>query len=389
MLASVVAPAFGADVAPVATIIGSGLALASHFVPSGVLGANTYSDTTLQAARAFIKADNNKKFNLKPTLSNILPVFMKGREFTIPELNKIRSADTQTTSALYLKKGSFSTGTSKSCSPSGATAGSGKVDLTWATVNVVVKVSKKQHFGNQVGVDMALANNLYNAEQALWLELDTTLLAYLEANKSGVNLGGSAAFDGNSFDSVHDIMPIEQAHKSTFYNLVQADMMKNNYNPTYLHVHDTMWLADRNYYGAQGPANSTNTAFQFTGIEDYASNLITPGLIGGTTYESLHYFVPEGGVVLLDWNDPLNRAGEKQGDKAWFTMQSILRPEFTFDVFKTTACADTTADGGSTQDAVDTYEISLNYAIAKQPIETANETPIFKYGVCGSGGFVS
>ena len=314
---------------------------------------------------------------------------MKGREFTIPELSKIRAADTQTTSALYLKKGSFSTGTTKSCSPTGATAGSGKVDLSWATVNVVVKVNHKQHNGNQIGVDMALANNLYNAEQALWLQLDTLLLAYLEANKSGVNNGGSATLGGNSFDSVHDLMPLTQAQKARFYNLAQADMLKNNYNPSYLHIADTMWTADKNYFGAQGPANSTNTAFQFAGFEDFSSNLISPGLIGGTTYESIHYIVPEGGVVLLDWNDPLNRATKVSGEKAWFTMQSLIRPEFTFDVFKTTACADTSADGGSTQDLVDTYEISLNYAIAKQPIETSGETPIFKYGVCDSDGFVS
>lgn len=351
------------------------LEIISMIVPKNVIGADVYADTVLQAARAFIKADNNRKFNLKPVFSTIMPIFTQGREYTIPELSSIRKATTQTTSALYMKKGSFSVGTAKTCAPTGQTSGSGKVDLTWATKNVEILSNYKQYQGNEVAQGMAFANDLYNAEVALWLSMETTLLAYLEANKSGVNNGGSG-----TFNTTYDIMSITNSNKSMFYNLVNADMLKNNYNPMYLEAHDTMWYAKQQQYINQGAGNSVNTEFQFAGFEFHPSNLITPGVIGNGTYDSIHYFVPTGGVVMLDWNDPLNRAGKVSGEKIWGTYQSLIHPEITFDLYKISGCADTTTSGGGTQDFVEKWELSLTYSLAKQPIETVDETPIYKYG---------
>lgn len=384
-MATVLIGATGID--PVHAMIGSYVTveLVSPFIPMGVMGADAYSDTVLQAARAFIKDENNKKFQLRPTFTNILDVFKRDREYSIPNLAALRMADTQTTTAMYLKKKDFTIGTAKDCAPSGETSGSAKVDLTWATKTIKIVTNYKQHAGNEVSMARALANDLYNAEVSLWTSVDSALLTYLEANKSGVNAGGSGTFLAGSTD----IMEITNTNKQYFYNLVTADMQKNNYSPSFLEVHDTMWTAEQRKYINQGAGNSVNTQFQFAGFEFFPSNLITPGVIGNGTYTSVHYIIPSGGVAILDWNDPLNRNGKQIGYQSWGTFQSLLHPEFTLDLFKVTACGDTSSSGGGTQDYTETWELAFNYALAKQPVPTANETPIFKYGVLSGDTYAS
>lgn len=368
----------GGSINPVTATILSYVAIEalSLVAPKGVIGADVYADTVLQQARAFIKADNNKKFQLRPQFTNIIEVFKRDREFTMPGLSEIRQATTQTTKAMYLKKKTFTVGSAKSCSPSGEQSGSGIVELTWATKPVVIQMNWKQFAGNEVAMATAFANELYNAEVSLWESVDNALLTYLEANKSGVNNGQSG-----TFDSTNDIMSISYANKDYFYNLVTADMKLNNYSPTYFDVYNTMWDASIRKYINQGAGNSTNTEFQFAGFEFSASNLVSaPVNIGTHMFDSIHYIVPSGGVAILDWNDPLNRAGKVSGEKSWGLYQSMLHPEFNLDLYKVTGCSDTSSSGGGTQDYTETYELSFNYALAKQPVPTADETPIYKYG---------
>lgn len=379
----------GMGVDPVSSVLCSyiGVELLSLVAPVGVLGADVYADTVLQAARAFLKDENNKKFQLRPNFTKILNVFLKDREYTIPALSSIKQATTQTTTAMYLKTKDFTISSSKSCAPTGEQSGSGSVNLTWTQKGFKIYTSFKQHAGNEVNMGRALANDLYNAEASFWTRssgIDAALLTYLETNKSGVNNGSSG-----TFDSTNDIMWVSNANKNRFYNLVTADMQMNNYMPIYNEVHNTAWTAEQQYYVNQGAGNSINTQFQFSGFEFMPSNLISVGTIGGNTYGSIHYIVPDGGVAILDWNDPLNRAGKVSGNKSWSTFQSIFHPEFTFDLYKVSDCADTSSDGGATQDYTEVWEFTLNYALAKQPISVATEEAIFKYGIADDNTFVS
>lgn len=361
-------PVLGATVATIE--------IASLLNPGGVVGTNTYSDTVLLEARARIKDANNKKFNLKPTFSTLMDMFLKGREYTIPELSTIRKAATQATKAQYLKNGSFTVGTTKECAPAGETSGSGAVELTWVTKTVKIKMSEKQFQGNDISKEMAFANNLYNAENDLWLQVETVLRDYLETNRSGVNNGGSG-----TFNTTYDIMSITNSNKTDFYNLVSADMQLNNYKPQYMEAFNTMWTANQRKYVNQGDSNSNNQKFQFDlGFDFHPSNLIAPGVIGNGTYDSIHYFVPEGGVAILDWNDPTNVRGKVQGDRMWGTYGSMIRSGITFDMYKTVGCADTSADGGGTQDPVENWELSYTFSVVKQPMDNTPETPILKYG---------
>jgi hypothetical protein len=341
--------------------------------------ANTYAATVLLEARQWLNDNYNKKFEERKTLTQILPVFIDGQK-AIPKLDQIRKANTQATKVEYLTRKAFTMGSSKSCSPSGETGASGIAELTWSTKNFVIKHQKKKYDGNDLDAARGLAYDLFEAEKSFWFGatgIDAALLAYLEANRTQVNVNSDGA-GHNTWDGTPNFfMDVANADRNRFYNWLDAEMARNNYEAPYFDIHDTMWMSDVDFYASQGTANSTNTAFQFDGFKRQKSNLIVPS----GYYNSTHYIIPEGGVAMLDWNDPQNVRGEISGDRQWTTYQSKFFPEFTFDLFILNSCADTTADGGYTQDSVVNMEFTLNYSITGQPFSVANESAIYKYQV--------
>jgi hypothetical protein len=350
--------------------------------------ANTYASTVLQAARLWQQDNMQKKFESRRDLSKVFPVFEDGQNF-VPELDEIKKATTQTTTTLYLTKKSFTINSSKSCSPSGETGGSGSVNLSWVQKGFAVQHQTKKYHGNELSSARGLAYDMFEAEMSLWFEssgMEAAMIAYLEANRTQVNaLSAGTSGSRNTWRGAanYDVTTLH-ANRNQFWNYMQADMMINNYSGKLWDVYNTWFTADMNYYSEQGAANSTNTAFQFAqipgGIAPQPTNLITPS----GYFDSTHYIVPEGGVAILFWNEQLNRIGTKTEAGEWTIMESQLFPGVFYDVFIKNSCSDTSDDGGTTQDSVINMEFTLNYALTKQPLSTANATPIFKYQIYSS-----
>ncbi len=337
--------------------------------------ANVYASTVLQDARAWLKDESNKKFELRPVKTNILAAFLRDRDFTIPNLGEIKKATTQTTTAMYFTKKDFTINTSKSNSPSGEKSGTSSVDLTWAVKGFTVDLPTKQYDGNEVARQKGFAMSLYNAERTFWANFDEVLLAYLVANKSTVN----DATGGGSFDT--DAFIVENGEADEFYNVLDAHMAMNDFGGEILDIHNTYWKKYARHYAAQGTGNSTNLSYQFDGFTTYASNKIVPA----TGELATHYVVPLNGVAIIDWNEPANRRGDNKQDGSFLgTFQSLFFPELTFDIFVKSAWGDTSSDGGSVQDLTETFEFSLNYALTTQPFTESGRSAIYKYIIASS-----
>jgi len=337
--------------------------------------ADVYSSTVLQAARAWLKDESNKKFELRPVKTDILSAFLKDRNFTIPNLGDIKKATTQTTTAMYFTSKDFTINTSKSNTPSGEKSGTASTDLTWAISGFTVDLPSKQYDGNEVARQKGFAMSLYNAEKTFWADFDETLLTYLIANKTTVNdaTGGGTETSGD--------FEINYAERDEFYNILDAHMSMNDFGGETLDVHDTYWRKFVRYYAAQGASNAYNLSFQFDGFNTFSSNKITPG----SGELSSHYIIPLNGIAIIDWNEPANRRGDQLNDGSYLgTYQSLFFPELTFDIFVKSAWGDTTLDGGSVQDKTETFEFSLNYALTTQPFTEAGRTAIMKYTVASS-----
>jgi len=340
--------------------------------------ANAYSSTILQNVRAFI-SDPVNKFELRSQNYGGISAFLKKREYTIPALEDIRQSQNQTAQAMYMKSKSFTVGSARSCTPSGETSGSGIVSLSWDTLSDAAEFPYEVFGNNEVTLMKAMANDFYNMEVSILDSLETAIIAYCEANKTGVNaLSGLTNAQNTWIGGGVDTVQVANANINRFYNLARADMKSNNYKGEIMEIHDVQWTAEQAYYQAQGDANSANTAFQFFNFDSHYSNAITPS--GYNNH--IMYLIPTGGSALLDWTRPLNRESRPmENGERWTTYDSLFFPGLRYHLFEKTGCDDSTASGGSTQDKVTTMELSLDYSLVKAPLSTANETPIFKYAV--------
>ena len=345
-----------------------------------------FASTVLQDAQAKQISNYADLFQGRPNNSFVMDMFLKTRSITLPNLADIRQADTQTTTTLYQTVPSFTNGSSKSCTPSGDQGDSATVDLTWSTKTRVYQTSLKRHKGNQYSMTEAMAFDLLMMEKDLFKgaanSMETVLISYLDTNRTQYN----AAYAGyhNTWDSTNFNMDVANADIASFYNYVLDEMHGNNYtNVAFNDVYNTSWGANIRSQSNQGEANSTNQAFQYNNpfnFDGFASNLITMS----TSDLSTHYIVPDYGVAILDWNDPINREGRVLADKEWTLYESRLFPGIMLDLFIYETCSDTSASGGSTQDVVLNYEFAFNYSIVKQPVNESGETPIFKYNILSS-----
>jgi hypothetical protein len=341
--------------------------------------ANTYSSTNLLEARAMITPEMEKKFERRKNLTQAMNLFLMDREYSIPDLAEIKEADVQTTKVWYKKRKSFTKITAKSCTPTGETGGSAIATVSWSQMGFKVIHQAKKYHNNEIKGLQGLAYDLMEGEASFWFDsdgFDATLIAYLEANRTQVAKdladGTHNDFKGNP----QYFYEVANADSPRFYNYLIPEMNLNNYSGELLELHNTMWGAEIAYDGAQGPGNNINTQFQFReDVTRFKTNLLTPP----SYYFTEQFIIPRGGVALLDWNDPLNRQGKVTEAGEWTTYESKFFPGIKFDLFIKNSCSDTTADGGTTQDSVTNYEFILNYAAVKQPMSTANETPIFKY----------
>jgi hypothetical protein len=339
-----------------------------------------YSSSVLLEARAIQKEKYYQKFEGRQKNSMIVDAFFQNRDMMFPDLAAIKEASAQATKMLYPVKSLLTIGSAKSCTPTGVTEDSGIVTLTWATKTATVKISNKVHDGNEFKMASTLARQLLDAEIDLFkngaASLEVALLAYLEANRSQVATGAHFTWDGSNYN-----LDCPFASLTNFYNFLLDDLKINNYNGMFLDVYNTAFGGYIRSQANQGQSNATNTAFQFMNPFDFQgfdSNLIIPS----TSDLSTHYVIPEGGVTILDWNDPVNRNGAVSGEKTWGLYQSRLFPGLTFDLFHVTACEDTTSIGGTTQDITHTYELAFNYSLAKAPLSSG--TPIIKVNILAS-----
>lgn len=332
--------------------------------------ADVYADTVLLNARAFINENQNKKFELRPAKNMVIDAFLRNREFTVPNLAAIKQATTQTTQFEYMKSLAFTIGTAKSNTPSGQKSGSGITSLVWATKTFVIDLPTKQYHGNEVSRDMGFAFSLWNAEKTFWSTMATAGLTYLAANKSTVNSG-----DGNDGTLGTGTMTIANADKEQFYGIVDGHMYLNNYAGPYIDIYSSYWQKYVRHYQNQGAANDENLQYQFGNFMFHPSN----NLSAGTGNLAKHYIIPDGGIVMLDWNELANRNGQKMAAVELTTVPSLFFPGIEFDLMIKESLGDTTADGGTVQDITLTFEFSLNYSFATQPFTESGRTAIHEY----------
>ena len=314
-----------------------------------------------------------QKFERRKPFYGAHELYLKERQFSLPNLDQIRLSENRTTTTKYLKKSTQTVGSARACAPTASFGDSGTVDLSWTPYVVTVTTSDKMFRNNYYGQVQALANDLYYAFMSLHDDVETDMVAHLEANKTGVNSGSSWL---GTFDTVNDIFPIAFANKNDYYNYIRTVMRENKYSGDLNLVQNVAAKAIMDYQGAQGPGNSTNLQYNYPGMSFLESSSVT----SGSDYNIISYVGEAASVGVLDWIPGINRDGKVKGDREWTTMSDMFGFFPEISVFKLDACSDTTATGGATQDPTAIWELSVDLSLVKAPISTSTEEAIYKFG---------
>lgn len=321
-----------------------------------------------------ILTDRFNKHEMRPGFFGATESFLKYRDYTIPDLSSIRRSPQRTTTVRYLDKTTQSPISARSCSPTAAFGDSSSATITWSTIGFTVYESAKLFQNNYYTAQQAFANDLYGGMLDAHEQLETEIVAYLEANKTGVNNG--SAWMG-TWDSGDDIFDVAVGDKTRYYNYMQTVMRENKYRGELDAVQNVAAGAVMMEQLAQGAGNSANQAYQYGNINFYESNYVTTA----SDYLINSYVFNPYSVALLDWIPPLNVAGKISGENEWTTMGDIFGLPITWSVFKKSGCDSSYSLGGEVQDLMTVWEITCDFGYVKAPITVSTETPIYKFGL--------
>lgn len=308
-----------------------------------------------------------------------LDASMKMREYSIPELSAIKQSVNRATVSKYLTDTNVTIGTvasDRGVTLTGEAGDSATITLSWVPRFFTIKSDHKLFLNNQYTKEQALARLLQSAFKKMYVSLDTYVVAALEAAKTQVQGDRTlGTWDNSGYRQV-----IANADKNNLYNYIQTELSARDFNGPLMDIHTVNANALFAQQQAQGQANSTNLQFQFGNIEGFTSNVIT----NATDCYSTHYVVPEGGIALLDWANPLFAEGRTNGAQEFYSMQDPNGYPFVYEVYKTKGVADTHAAGGDYQSWVDQWQVGFWVAFAKAPLSASNDSVIHKYTLAKS-----
>lgn len=336
-----------------------------------------YKDSVLLAAVGLM----DKKFNskeLRKPVYGATQAFLNKRGLLIPGHKDIWKAEAQTLTAKYLERDAQAISNTRTCTPSAVLGDSGTLDLSWTTYSHTASTYVKVFDNNYYSAVQQLQNDIYNRFMDLYAEIEDDAVAFLEANRTGVQ--GLRTL--NTWDGAADVMQTALADRDNYLNYIKTELYAQRYRNTLMDIHSVNLMSMYRQQFGQGASNDENLKFQFPGFEHYDSYEVTNGTgnVFGTSY-----IVEEGGIALLDWIPPLNRAGQvsDKGER-WYTMPCPFGTGLTWSVFSYDGCVDSTYSQGTnprggTQDYRRIYEFSIDLSFNAAPITVALETPIHKY----------
>jgi len=288
-------------------------------------------------------------------------------------------SDLQTAKVDYIKRSSRSTSSSRSAAPSGAMGDSGRQTLSFVTYADSFTISDDNVRNNRYEAAKILAAQIRNARLNIGADIETAMVAALEAGRSTTQGVRSLS----TWDGVNNIMVTSNANDANYYNYMETDLKALNYFGRLQEVHSYNLHALAMEQTAQGSANSTNLQFQYGDIDFYNSSSIT----NSTDHFGTSYVSEIGALGLVDWIPGKNRTGLM--GHADFDFMSVPDPFGVFDQFAVAVykkVQDSTSGdadiGGTTQDAVWIYEWSIDVAPFITPI--TSDKAVYKYALSKS-----
>lgn len=307
--------------------------------------------------------------------AGVLAAFLKNREIAMPNLGELRTKEERAEKGYFMNRTKRNPITGRTHNHSGTVGDSTEVAFAWNTYGDVFQTSLKRS-DNLLHTDaQLLANEIENAMKNIYESVDAAGLAFLAANKTGVNV---AAKNG-TFNGTNDVFEVAAADVNRFLQSGKSMLRQNYYSGAADVILDPTLFVEAEFLANQGSSNATNYGFQFSGLDIMES----VQLADANYAQGAGYFIPQGTISVIDWIPSQNRAGYGNLESHVGGFGTIQDPisGMTFALHGYQDRADTSASGGDTQDVVMEWEISVDLSFNKAPLTVAEETTIFEAGI--------
>lgn len=328
-----------------------------------------YTNSNLVTAQAKL-LDNFKNGELRYRNPATYLEILKNSQIMFPNYDQLRTMESRTVEADYMKRGSRSLGSARSHNHTGTVGTTGTLTPSWTTYTDPFTNWLKQGNNNLYSLDEMIANEVENVVKNFAEGLETVATDFIFSSRSHVNI---ATVEGG-FDSETHVYEIEDDKEKRVGQIIKSIMEINKYASSGIVVFcDTVMFNKVSFYAQQGQANNENLAFQFMGIMwVHSVELYTSA--SGLGYESGFAVVcQEGTIGALPHIPKENAMGI---DTKVNTYSTILNPidGLNYAVHEYWAVGDGTSYGGYTQDVKREIQISIDLAFEDAPLSTSGET---------------
>lgn len=306
----------------------------------------------------------------------------RSTEIMIPSHNQIKNAAKRTTGEInFFDRTTRALGTGGEIhNHAGAKGDSSILVPSWTAYDDKFYYSLKQANSSVFSFDQEIMSEMTNLFTNFAEGLESAAASYIHANRSGVNTYTRQG----TFNGTNDAFEITVATASvldTGYRIVQiikSTMQANKWSQNGLVAYcDTIMYDKLEALANQGNSNSTNSGFQFSGVEFIKSvELDALAVALDATYVNGYCVVAEMGTLsVLDWIPVQNRMGVTTSVNKYGT---LIDPNtgLSLATHSFEARADESGSGGEPQDVKVENQAFTYVSFNHSPLTTATETPL-------------
>jgi hypothetical protein len=323
-------------------------------------------------------------------IPTVMELAIKNQSISIPNAQDLRLSPLRTVDVNFLTNIAAGSATAKVAAHTGTYGDSAKINVVYVSHVETLSLPRKLWYNNILSYQEQFTNLYEMKWKNLRTRQDTSALAFLFANRcqlsaavinpqvasSGFGTGGVGVWNETNFAA-----EVDQTYKNRFLQAAKSFMAARYFTGPYDVIADLQMAAQFEFQMNQGAGNVTNTSFQF-GDANIAT---TQDQVSSFYPQGSSLIMPQGTLAGLVWNEGLNKAGVNAGQNSvgnLGTQADPLGSGAIADISMYTARADTSANttGGSTQDIVDQYEITLTIGYVAPPLSVASDSVITLFG---------
>lgn len=315
----------------------------------------------------------------------VMGLALKNQSISIPDAQALRVSPLRTVDVNYLTNIAAGSGTAKVAVHTGTYGDSGAINVVYVQHVEPFSMPLKIAYNSVYDYDMLFANRYEMAWKNLRTRHDNSALAFLLANRcqlsNAVMTPLIAAANPGIWSDANLALEIDATNKPLFLQYLRSMMNARFYQGPYDVVADLQMTRNFQFQYAQGSGNQVNTAFQFENEGIYT----TQSIISSAYSQGSALIMPQGTLAGLNWNEGLNRKGVDYGNNTTGNLGTAPDPLGSgaiADISYYVARADTSSNGsgGSTQDMVPQWEVTLTVGYVAPPLSLASDSVIHLAG---------